>query len=410
MREQIDSFNKENTKNYNNLSQDVRKIRGFSILAKGDVPVIIDDENFFVPSQSNEGIKYKVTHIEGWECECPDFKHRKVVCKHISAIQIFLKLRNSQDIDASALLEDVSADVEGRCPSCNSGNLIKRGIRKTTSGDKQRFSCKDCKVRFVLSPIKNIKGNAKYVCLALDCYYKGLSYRDIADQFKQFYGLELHHETIRRWVLNYGKLMEKYSRQLQPKTSGIWNGDETMIKTKKAENDYEYLWNVVDNKTKFLLASVNSEKGRSKDDAEAVMREALKQNKETPDTIITDKLASYQDGIRRTFKNWGEHRKVKHISILGKRKQINNNVAENHQAHQKEFHKVRRGVNHVQDYADGFKVFHNYVIKGVKDKQTPADRCGIGIEGNRWETLLLKSLKEVPQATPKQERVKSPSR
>lgn len=27
---------------------------------------------------------------------------------------------------------------------------------------------------------------------------------------------------------------------------------------------------------------------------------------------------------------------------------------------------------------------------------TPAERCGIGVKGNRWETMLLNSLK-VPQ-------------
>ncbi|MBI3050893.1 hypothetical protein HYY74_00365 [Candidatus Woesearchaeota archaeon] len=40
--------------------------------------------------------------------------------------------------------------------------------------------------------------------------------------------------------------------------------------------------------------------------------------------------------------------------------------------------------------------------------QTTADRCGIGVEGNRWETLLSNSLK-VPQATSKLNKVKSPS-
>ena len=43
---------------------------------------------------------------------------------------------------------------------------------------------------------------------------------------------------------------------------------------------------------------------------------------------------------------------------------------ENHQTHQNEFQKVRRGINETQTYADGFKIFHNFVRKGVKDKLT----------------------------------------
>lgn len=163
----------------------------------------------------------------------------------------------------------------------------------------------------------------------------------------------------------------------------------------------------MDKETKFLLASQTSGKGRSIEDAQAVMKEAYRQSGQTPEQIITDRLPSYQEGIRKAFKNWGQHRKVKHTSILG-RKQINNNAIENHHTHQKEFHKVRRGVNEVQSYADGFKVFHNFVRKGVKDNQTPADRAGIGIEGNRWENLLLKSLKEVPQRQPNRTSLKVP--
>jgi transposase-like protein len=168
-----------------------------------------------------------------------------------------------------------------------------------------------------------------------------------------------------------------------------------MVRTKKGnrkvEADYEYKWNVMDKGTQFLLASEVSGHTRNKKDAQKVMTEAYRQNGKVPYQIITDKLPSYQDGIRKTFRNWGNERKVKHTSILGRRKEINNNAIENHHTHQKEFEKIRRGINETQTYADGFKVF-------LKDKKTPAERCGIGINGNRWETMLLNSIKQ-PKAT-----------
>jgi transposase-like protein len=288
----------------------------------------------------------------------------------------------------------IEQPLENCCPYCASQNLIKRGVRVTQVGEKQRLSCKDCQKRFVLSPIPKIKGNTKIICLAMDCFYKGLSYRDIADQFKQFYGLSLHHETIRRWVLKFGNIMEKYTTTIQPKNvSNIWHADETLVRTKKAKQDYEYQWNVMDKGTQFLLASEVSGYTRSKKDAQKVMTEAYKQNGKAPYQIITDRCPSYQEGIRKTFKNWGSENKVKHISILGKRKIINNNAIENHHSHQKEFQKIRRGINEVQDYADGFKVFHNFIRKGVKDKLTPAERCGIELQGNRWETILMNAIK-----------------
>ena len=88
--------------------------------------------------------------------------------------------------------------------------------------------------------------------------------------------------------------------------------------------------------------------------------------------------------------------------------QINNNAVENLNREQKEFHKIRRGVNEVQQYADGFKVFHNFVRKDIKDKQTPAGRCGISVRGNRWETMLMNSLK-VPNATEEAKMAESPA-
>src|SRR3989344_7352191 len=403
----------ENTQEYLKNFSEWRNERAKAILEKGN-PETLDEFTYLVPSQTSNK-KYRETHIDAYSCECEDFERRckgkNLYCKHIKAILLFEKVKAKYEVEPQVEREIeliIDTPQKDLCPECQSENLIKSGIRKTQIGEKQRYECKDCKKRFVLSPIKYIKGNAKFVCLAMDCYYKGLSYRDISDQFKQFYGLDLHHETIRRWVLNFSKVMEKYSKTLQPKTSGTWNADETMTLTKKGHFDYEYVWNVLDNQTKFLLASINSGRERNIENVKNVMQEALEQNKEKPHTIITDRNPSYQEGIRNTFKNWGKRRSVKHISIVGKRNQINNNVVENLHTHQKEFHKVRRGVNEVQNYADGFKVYHNFVRKGVKDKLTPAERSGIGLTGNRWETMLLNSLK-VPNVTDIQKIAKSPS-
>lgn len=388
---------------------DKRSKRAEAILQKGE-PQLLDEFTYLVPSQFDSNKKYKVTHIDAYSCECQDFERRckgkGLYCKHIKAILLFEKLKNSYEVEEKIKPQIeliIERPLDDCCPYCSSKNIIKFGTRKTQIGERQRFNCKDCQKKFVLSPIKNIKGNAKLVCLAMDCFYKGLSYRDIADQFKQFYGLDLHHETIRRWVLRFVKVMEKYSKTIQPKnTTNIWHADETMVRTKKGNRkrgaDYEYKWNVMDKGTQFLLASEVTGHKRGKKEAQAVMTEAYKQNGKIPYQIITDKLPSYQDGIRKTFRNWGNERKVKHTSILGRRKEINNNAIENHHTHQKEFEKIRRGINETQTYADGFKVFHNFVRKGVKDKLTPAERCGIEVKGNRWETMLLQSIKQ-PKAT-----------
>jgi transposase-like protein len=119
-----------------------------------------------------------------------------------------------------------------------------------------------------------------------------------------------------------------------------------------------------------------------------------------PYQIICDKNPSYQDGCCRTFRNWGAERKVKFTSIVGKRKEVNNNAIESHHALMKDFYKVRKGVKEVQTYQDGFKVFHNFVRKSARKHLTPADKCGIGVNGNAWETILLNSLSSCKNSSP----------
>lgn len=394
----------ETTQNIKQFA-DNREERAKLILQNGD-PVKFDDNTYYVPSQFDSTKKYQVTHFDSYSCNCKDFelrcKGKGLYCKHIKAILLFEKIKARYEVEPEVEKEIkfiINTPQQELCPFCASENLIKSGLRKTQFGNKQRYECKSCKKRFVLSPIPKIKGNEKLVCLAMDCFYKGLSYRDIADQFKQFYGLSLSHETIRNWVLRFSRIMEKYAKTLTPKTSGIWNADETLILTKRGQDkkksniNFDYVWNVMDNKTKFLLASVNSGRSRSKIDAENAIREAFLQNKKTPNKIITDRNTSYADGISRVFKPYKYHNSPKHISILGKRRIVNNNAIESHHTQQKEFQKVRKGVTEVQTYQDGFKVFHNFVRKNIKDKTTPAEKCGIGVEGNKWNTLLLNSIK-----------------
>lgn len=394
----------ENTTQYLKNFSDWRSERAKLILEKGN-PETLDEFTYLVPSQ-NRDRKYRVTHLDTYSCECEDFKRRcagkNLYCKHIKAILLFEKMKAKYEVEPQIekeielIIEKPQKDV---CPYCSCNKMFKRGIRNTQFGVKQLYCCKSCKKRFVLEPIKYLKGNSKLICLAMDCYYRGLSYRDISHQFNQFYGLSISHVTIREWVLRFSEVMEKYSKTIQPKIKGNWNADETLVLTKRGKEkdsptgNFDYVWNIMDNKTKFLLASINSGRGRSSKDAQNVLTEAYRQNGVIPYKIITDKNPSYQDGVRRTFKNWGSQRKVRHTSILGRRKEINNNAIESHHSQQKEFHKIRRGVKEIQTYQDGFKVFHNFVRKNTRQGLTPADKCGIGVNGNRWETMLLNAIK-----------------
>ncbi len=250
--EQIRPQRKDDKEKYKKLLE-LRKIRGYSILAKGDTPVIVDEENFFVPSQSDKGKRYKVTHLECWTCECPDYTQRKIECKHIQSIRIFLKVRGSQDAAILELKEELNKEVIN-CSFCGSDKVMKRGKRKTATGTKQRYKCKSCNKRFVPDLVKRTKVDAKMITFVMDLYYKGLSLRDIKDSVKQFFNVELHHETIRQYVLKFSKQISDYTDKFKPQVSGRLQIDEQKLKT-KTKKEWKWCWNVIDEKTRFLLTN-----------------------------------------------------------------------------------------------------------------------------------------------------------
>ena len=143
---------------------DMRQQKAELILAKGN-PECLEDNSWLVPSQFSDK-KYLVTYYDTYNCNCPDFQHRckgkGIFCKHIKTILLFNKLKNPPS-ELNKEIITFETPQKQLCPYCNTKDLIKSGMRKTQLETKQRYECKKCKKRFVLSPIPKIKGNTKLV-------------------------------------------------------------------------------------------------------------------------------------------------------------------------------------------------------------------------------------------------------
>ena len=393
--EQIDS-KEAKINNYINLSPDkVREIRGYSILARGDTPTIIDKEHFLVPSQSDSSKRYKVTKEEAWSCDCLDFQNRKEECKHIKAIKFFLKLRNIQDTDVLEITEKITEE-KTVCPYCKSDNIIKRGIRKTATEQKQRYFCKACNKRFVTQIISRTKVNAKMVTLIMDLYYKGNSLRDIKDTIKQFFNIDLNHETVRRYILRYTEQINNYVDGFTPSVSDKWHFDEQKIKTKK-KDEWLWCWNVIDSETRFLIAN-NITKGKSIEEARQIFQKAKEVTKENKQLeLVTDGLPAYEEAIRKEFTT--DVRKqgaVFHNKNAGIRKaRQNNNLIERYHNQFREFDKIRRGFDRVKEWNEGFRLYNNFIKNNSVLGTTPAIASAIdlGLGRNKWLSLLCQSAK-----------------
>ena len=373
--------------------ESLRKIRAYAILAKGDTPRMVNEEEFLIPSQSNPETRYKVVHHEGWECSCPDFQERHLKCKHIQAVEMWLNLRqNLMDKDILALGDDLLAN-QVRCP-CGSFNVIKHGKRKTKQGMRQRYLCKDCRKAFVNDQIKGHKANGQLIALTMDLYYKGLSLRDIADTIYQFYGIKLHHETVRRWINKFMRKINEYIEQFEPDVGDVWHTDEQKIKTKR--DDWVWSWNTLDRDTRFLLAT-NITKERSILDARQIFRKSKDNTGKKPKIVMTDGLPAYHDAFNKEFYTHFFN-SCKHIANVGIAKKDNNNMIERFHGTVREREKVMRGMQNgitALEMLENHRTYYNFIRKhtGI-DGLTPAQMAGIdiGFERNRWMELLTKSL------------------
>lgn len=282
------------------------------------------------------------------------------------------------------------------CKFCESENFIKYGKKN----NRQQYFCKNCKRKFVDNLyFEKLKADPKIICLTLDLYFKGVSLRKICDHLKQFYELSVVHTTLLKWIRKYIIIMDEYVRQFRPQLSDIWNVDEMMINIK---GEWHYLWNVIDDETRFHLASYVS-KRRTTSDAKMALRTAKKRShNKRPMFIITDGLKSYNKAISDEF--FSQRNKTTHIGNVGIRGKKNgeeyfdNNLVERLQGTIRDRNKTQRGLkDQYSPFVRGHKLYYNFIKphESLYNK-TPAETANINLDlgDKKWETLLMKSLVE----------------
>jgi transposase-like protein/DNA-directed RNA polymerase subunit M/transcription elongation factor TFIIS len=384
---------------------DPRELRGLAILSQPNTVIQTGENEWDVRSQSIDAYYHIVREFPknrqermrstgAWTCSCPDFQTRHMPCKHIHAVQLSLKIAGDvQEQSAPAAIEEAEPKIT--CPSCKSANVIKWGIRKTTFGENQRFRCHDCGHRFVVDKgFCRMKNSPKTITLTLDLYFKGVSQRKIVDHLKQFENVNITQPTILSWIKKYLKLLAKYSEKYKADVGNIWHSDETTVFIKKEgeKKYYQWIWNVMDAKTRYLLACQVSETRYIKD-ARKPLRQAKEAALNVPDAIVTDGLQAYKEAIKAEYYGLGRIQNP-HIRLKDFETKPNNNILERLNGTFRERTKVMRSLDSVigaEEFAIGMQTYYNYIrphqgIGGL----VPAQMANIPINlmGNRWETMI----------------------
>lgn len=370
------------------ITENGRMVRGFAIIAQYEQIKQEQAHTFKVKSQSGNG-QYVVTNGKEWDCTCPDHAYRKVVCKHIFAVRFWISLKEKIDnADVFQLYREFSE--ASTCKFCGSINIMKWGYRKNRNVKTPRFKCKDCGQSFVVDEgFAKMRFDPKVISLALDLYFKGISLRKIVDHIKQFYGLDVSQMGIFKWLQKYGRIINAYVDQLEPELSKVWNTDEMKI---RCGGKWLWLWNCMDNSTRYLLASHVSE-GREASDARRVFAKAKEMAREKPEVVVTDGLHSYIEAFKKEF--WTQKNpRTKHSAKAGIRGRTNNNIIERLHGTIRERNKVMRGLKTEETARTMFEMqrsYYNFVRPhSALGGKTPAQQANIDLKlgKNKWLTLI----------------------
>ena len=384
-----------------------RQLRALAILSSGIDAIKRINKNYYqVRSQSKDGYyQVKFKRGLGWGCNCPNFKKWGLKpdgtdCKHIYASQFSAKLRLNVEREVNPDNTLTPHEII-HCPECKGYDIVKNAIRHSKKGDTQRYLCRECKHRFVADrSLSRLKASHEVVSVCMALYFKGNILANIKHHLKMFYKLSVSRPTIMRWVHRFSNILDEYSQKHKPDVGDIWNSDEMVINIRKKgeKKNLEWIWNLMDSETRFLLASTITHK-RSVQDARNVLRTGKDRSGKKPRVLITDGLTSYSQANKKEF--YTNTNPTIHFRTPSKRKYFLNQNIERLNGTIRERLKVMRGLDSIetaQSIINGERFYYNHIKphEGL-DGLTPAQVAGLISpvpDENPWITYLLKAIRE----------------
>ena len=266
------------------------------------------------------------------------------------------------------------------CKLCKSDHVIKWGKYK----DKQMYFCKDCKSKFKADDaLYYMQTPANQVTSALNMYYEGMSIKAISRNLKQEHGNMPSTATIYEWIQKYTQYATDSIKGYQPtKVGDTWIADETVI---EIDGQNVWLWDIIDYKTRYLLATRISQ-SRTTQDAQILYDRAVKTAGKRPEKVITDKLRSYLD-VR--YGNDTDHIQSAPFAV-----EDDTQLIERFHSTLKQRTKVMRGLKNIEsahDFIGGWLVHYNYLRPHTAlDDKTPAEVAGIEYPYENWLDIIRK--------------------
>ena len=275
------------------------------------------------------------------------------------------------------------------CPSCQSSRVVKVGKQN----GQQRYLCRGCDKKFRANGIaEGRRVPAEQMGLAIRMFYSGMSHKQIAEAMEKAFNIsEPSKATIYKWVRDYTDEAVKEMRSHPAQVGDSWVADEMQV---TVGGEKYWNWNVMDEKTRYILATHLS-KERNMKAAETVMEKAAAASATEPKTIKTDRLRNYPNAINLVFPN------TKHVQSDGIRAEINNNLSERLQGTYRQRIKTLRGLDSLesgQRYLDGWTLTYNLFRDHESlGGETPGELARVNAPFTEWADVVRN--KPAPQDT-----------
>ncbi len=160
------------------------------------------------------------------------------------------------------------------CKTCKSTDTVKYGTYKGV----QRWYCKKCKRKFSdTDTLSRMKTPIRHIASALSMYYGGMSLNSIRRHLDQQYDYRPSESTLYDWLTRFSKVAIKEAKDYKPDVGDVWIADETVL---KIGGDKIWFWDIIDTKTRFLLASHMSFT-RTTHDARVLLARAARRARKT---------------------------------------------------------------------------------------------------------------------------------
>ena len=193
------------------------------------------------------------------------------------------------------------------------------------------------------------------IAAALRLFYEGLSIDKIRRELDSQYHVYPSDSTVYEWVVRFSRVAVEKTKTCTIKAGDFWVADETVLKLDKNINGW--YWDIIDDDTRFLLASHMSFT-RTTEDARILMERALERAGKKPKIIFTDRLRAYLDGIELTFGSSTKHIHGSPFDI-----EYNTNKIERFHSTLKSRTEIMRGMHNKQTamlIMDGWLINYNY--------------------------------------------------